>query len=360
MEKEKISSGQRDSRFELLRILAMLLIIFHHFATHGQFYFSDRYALPRFWYSFIFIGGKIGVDVFVLISGYFLIQKDSMRIDRIKVIRLWSQAAFYSIGLYIITCLAGADTFHWMGWVHACLPITYQCWWFASTYFVLFLLHPYLNTLLHGLNQTQYRHLLLLQLGCWCIVPTLTDKSFEGNDLLWFIILYSLAGYIRTYGICRTLRSRHWFAGFFGFTAVTYATCVAATLIGKTHSAFAYQAMYFYGQNKITILLVSVCLFMAFDSMKMNYHKWINVLGSAVFGVYLIHDHAAVRSFLWIKLFRNASFWDSNFIVPYSVFAVFTVYIICTILELLRQKYFEQPYMRIVRARLGQKGSQDS
>lgn len=360
MTKEKKISRQRDSRFELLRIIAMLLIVFHHFATHGQFDFSDRYALPRFWYSFIFIGGKIGVDVFVLISGYFLTAKNDLYLDKEKVIKLWAQTVFYSVALYVVFCLIGKDSFHPMGWVQALLPVTYQCWWFVSTYFVLFLLHPYVNVLLHQLDQKQYRNMLALMLGCWCIMPTLTDKGFEGNDLLWFTTLYCLAGYIRQYGLFRRLRSRHWFAWFGLFTAITYLTCVAATLMGRTHSVFAYKAMYFYGQNKITMLLISVSLFMAFATMKMKYHKWINVLGGAAFGVYLIHDHASVRSFLWIDLFHNATFWDTDLIVPYSICTVFAVYIVCTILELLRQRVLEKPFMHMVHRCLQKKGSQDS
>lgn len=35
-------------------------------------------------------------------------------------------------------------------------------WWFASTYFVLFLIHPYLNLLLHAMDKGAYQRYLLL------------------------------------------------------------------------------------------------------------------------------------------------------------------------------------------------------
>ena len=66
----------RDSSFELLRIISMFFIAICHFATHGGFDFgAQTLTLPRFWWYFIEMGGNFGVDVFVLISGYFLLHQ---------------------------------------------------------------------------------------------------------------------------------------------------------------------------------------------------------------------------------------------------------------------------------------------
>ena len=60
----------RQSNIELLRIIAMIFIIAHHFAVHGGFNFStDIITVNSLWIQFIKIGGKIGVNIFVLISG---------------------------------------------------------------------------------------------------------------------------------------------------------------------------------------------------------------------------------------------------------------------------------------------------
>lgn len=63
----------RNSSIELLRILAMIMIVSCHFATHGGFSFDVKIvSIPRLWWSFIEMGGNLGVDIFVLISGYML------------------------------------------------------------------------------------------------------------------------------------------------------------------------------------------------------------------------------------------------------------------------------------------------
>ena len=80
----------------------------------------------------------------------------------------------------------------------------------------------------------------------------------------------------------------------------------------------------------------------------MNYHKWINILASATFGVYLIHDNGIVRPFLWVDVFKNAQYQDSLFLIPYSILVVAIVYIACTMIDLIRKQFFEKPYMLLV------------
>ena len=65
---------ERDSNIEILRIVAMLMIALHHLCVYGYSGLEDgldgwRVDLER---NMLIIGGKIGVDVFVLISGFFL------------------------------------------------------------------------------------------------------------------------------------------------------------------------------------------------------------------------------------------------------------------------------------------------
>ena len=80
----------------------------------------------------------------------------------------------------------------------------------------------------------------------------------------------------------------------------------------------------------------------------MGYHKWINVIASATFGVYLIHDNNLVRPFLWKTVFHNAYFQDSILLIPYSIAVTAIVYILCTVLDLLRQRVIERPYMQLI------------
>ena len=73
----------RQSNFELLRIISIVIIIAHHIAFHGGFeYPTEVVSINKLWIQFLLLGGKIGVDLFILISGYFLISSTKVKINR--------------------------------------------------------------------------------------------------------------------------------------------------------------------------------------------------------------------------------------------------------------------------------------
>ena len=149
----------RNSSIELLRIIAMIMIIFHHFAIHGEFNWSASFvSIPRLWYNFIFMGGKIGVNIFVIISGYYLINNDRSIFDLPKIVKFVGQVLFYSIVLFIIGIFAFTGDVGVKSLIKACLPITFSHWWFASTYFMLLLIHPYINKLLLALEKNSINY----------------------------------------------------------------------------------------------------------------------------------------------------------------------------------------------------------
>ena len=333
----------RESSFELLRIISMVMIIFHHFAVHSGFEW-DAASLPVscFWCNFISMGGQIGVNIFVLISGYFLVNSKSRIFNFKRILKFWGQVFFYSIAIYLIFALTGTKS----NVLNALFPITSSAWWFASTYFVLFLLHPFLNKLIACLDQKSYQNLLGLLIICWGIIPTLTGSQYAGNDLTWFVTLYVVSGYVRIYGLNPKLTSRRYFMLCGIFTVLTYLLSLVYTILGAKWNVSL--TTYYYGQVKLPVLLISVTLFMAFAGLKMRYHKWINVIASATFGVYLIHDHDLVRPFLWLNVFQNAQYQDSFVLIPYSIMAVAIVYAVCTLMDLLRQQTIEKVYLRLV------------
>lgn len=340
---------KRNSSFELLRIISMVMIVFYHFAIHGGFEFSGtEFTIPYFWYSFILMGGKIGVDVFVLISGYFMINSNGSLFNFKRILKFWGQIAFYSIILCIVFGILGISELNLRSLVKACFPITCRLWWFASTYFVLYLLHPFLNILLNAINKKTYQTLLVMTVIFWSIIPTITTKEYEGNKLLWFITLYAIAGYINKFGFNKKLGTKHYLILLIIFSVLTYLLNIAVNLMASKWTIFSAYSINFYEQYKFYVLLISLTLFMMFATMNMKHSKIINTVASATFGVYLIHDHMTSRQFLWIDLFKDYQFQHSNMIIPYSVMAVISVYVVCTLIDLIRQIIFEKPYIWIV------------
>ncbi len=91
---KKITFG-RQSQFELLRIIAMVMIVFQHFAYHSNFdWQSTGVTLPHLWCNLIAMGGQVGVDVYILISGYFLINSEGSLFNFKRILKLGGASLF--------------------------------------------------------------------------------------------------------------------------------------------------------------------------------------------------------------------------------------------------------------------------
>lgn len=339
----------RNTSIELLRIISMIMIMFHHFAYHGNFEWNyNEITIPHLWYNFILMGGKVGVNIFVLISGFFLIENTERLFQPKKLLKFWGQVVFYSITTYFLSIVLQINNFDIKQIIKICFPITYPGWWFASTYFMLYLIHPFLNKLLHDLNKNVYQYLILLLVLCWSIIPTLTTQLFESNSLLWFITLYVIAGYAKIYGFNERLKSKHYFFLFLIVLVCSYLISVSFLVLGTKRNELAVHAIDFFGMERFPILLMALFLFMTFAKLKIKYNKWINVIASATFGVYLIHDSSYIRYYIWWNIFKINQYQESLFLIPYSILVVFIIYVLCTGIEMVRKVLLERPYIIFV------------
>lgn len=344
--KMKSMANTRQSNIELLRIVAMLIIVAHHIAYHSGFAFdSASITFNRLWVQFIEIGGKIGVNIFVLISGYFGVTSSYMKKD--KAVKLWLQIFSYSVLCLLIAILFLDVDFGLKSLIKSFLPITFSQWWFASTYFVLYLLSPYINRFLCSLDKNTYRRFLLLLFFMWCLVPTFLSESWQGNPLLWFAFLYSCSGYVRLHLNVSTYKKSFAWAGM--ITLLTYLSVVVFDVLGTKIPLFASHATYFYDMERLPAFLISILVFVGFLNLKIGCIPMVNMISSATFGVYLIHDNPYIRDFLWVRLFKNQNYANSKLLAPYTVLQVIIVFAVCILIELFRMHVIEKRYGKCIK-----------
>lgn len=75
----------------------------------------------------------------------------------------------------------------------------------------------------------------------------------------------------------------------------------------------------------------------------------VNLVASASFGVYLIHDNSVTKPLLWSRWFHAANYQDSLWLIPYSLMVPVIVYAGCTFIEWLRQRAVERWLLRALR-----------
>ncbi|MBR4173172.1 MAG: acyltransferase, partial [Clostridia bacterium] len=207
MEKTVETKKVRQSNIELLRIIAMLLIVAHHFSLYGSFPTDSMSGINQIYIDFLAIGGKIGNNIFILISGYFLVTEKSHKWN--KIIMLWLHMFTYSFGIFLLVNVFDLSyvnshlslSFSTSGLnktelIECLFPVASGQWWFASTYFVLMLLSPFVNKVLTNMKRQEYKNMLLIVLIIWCIVPSFTARAvtYGGSHLSWFISAYAIGG----------------------------------------------------------------------------------------------------------------------------------------------------------------------
>ena len=91
--------SKRNMNIELVRILAMVMIVYHHFSVHSQWnvpnYVSKKMVLIQIIGSF----GKVGVTLFILITGYYFSKQN---ISLKKIFKLNNMGRFYGLLYYIL------------------------------------------------------------------------------------------------------------------------------------------------------------------------------------------------------------------------------------------------------------------
>ena len=150
--------------------------------------------------SFVQTLANYGVNLFVLITGWFMIEKTSISVR--KVARILLDVAFYGIIIYLISVLIGINVLSLRGLIKAAFPLLFGYRWFVLAYCVLFVLIPYINAMLRHLTQAQYGTLLIICFVLFSVWPTFLPNppiDHYGYSFLHLIFMYILAGYARKY-----------------------------------------------------------------------------------------------------------------------------------------------------------------
>lgn len=319
---------KRKSNFEWLRIVAMAMIVSLHYMFKGNMVIKAADALEA---SKLFEINNIicalitalsicAVNVYVLISGYFLSESE---FKPRRVLDLILQILEYSIFITIIMLITGQISMTEMsiyGWIGILFPIGSEEYWFITAYFVMYLLAPFLAAGVKSLSEKNLRIIIFILLGFFMVEKTILPMALPtdnyGYGFGWFTVLFLIAAYIRLYGINFLEKSKL-------MPVLTYFVSVVAMMviyllfgyIGKKSGieTLAYYSGLVWDYNYFFVLTAAVGLFYIFKNMKLNEDTKIadvaRKLGGLTLGVYLLHEHTFIRyNWLeWMKVDRSAS-----------------------------------------------------
>lgn len=317
---------RRESKFELLRIVLMLMVITGHIMMYdpriGQIGTLDYYLINAV-RSFV----MVAVNVFILMSGYF-----GIALNARKMLHLDVKVCLYTWAGYVASVLLSIHSVQPLKDIQLLFPVLTRQYWFVTVYFVLCVFSPFLNDFLREISEEKLRLFLILGLGIFYVLPTFCFiinapqiVMDSGYGVLNFIYLYCLGYYIRHY--YKECHSAVFYLGIYGLS------CILLFAVNTTLSevlGFYFNSLISY--NTIFVLSGAVGLFMAFKELRVPNTQLINILAKNSFSVYIIHSSPTIARWLMSAVFGIGKY-SGIVIIPITLVNAVIVYTTSIIID---------------------------
>jgi len=299
-----MKSINRNSHYEILRIIAMLSVFLSHVPCA-----PDALAANKILHSFFYCGGAFGVNLFVLIGSWFLAGQD-FRAERVG--RIVFQTAFYGILFYAVSIILGSDI---------SLRNFILCFslWFPFGYVCMLCLAPFLEKL-----NRSYKKAIIITIASLSIIVFIMMLTDQRNILtllfskglflgpVWYSFIYVFISCYKN-KICKAVKNSHRMK-YFMLSAILY--------------LLMFIFLHYFGEGDVRSAFSPLCFlsalflflgFLSFDRTISN--KGINLIASTSFGVYLIQGHRVFMVYIWEK-FISFSTLSKSGVLMYMIAAL--------------------------------------
>ena len=353
-----METKERNYGIDLLRIVSMFMVVVLHVLGHGGILdITTGLTLKGEVAWFLEIACYCAVNCYALISGY--VAYKSNRKWR-TFISLWLQVVFYCILINvvdIVVLIVNTNNLPVLGGteivkiiLNMFLPVLTNQYCYFTAYAGVFLCMPILNIVIKHAP----RNILKVTIISLLFILYIGERLFsafsfgfrDGYSFPWLALVYVIGGYMAKYN---SLSSRLSVKKSFLY----YGLCIALTFLARVAMeliVYCYKGMVvkngweslIIAYTMPTILLAATFLLNAFSRMKFKekYQKIISLISPLAFGVYLIHTHPIVFAKLEGVFI---GFADSNvfLMVVCVILMAICIYIICTVIEILRVLLFK-------------------
>lgn len=342
------STKEKQTGIELLRIIAMLLIITQHLAEHTSLPNASLFNTVIL--NIMYLGGGIGVNVFVLISGYFYTSRFSTK----KAAKLILQTVFYSVAMTIIAVLTGAAEFRLKLFPRALFPFIFSGgeYWFITVYILMYIATPILHYALSKISSRYLGAIIIIFLMLWSVLPASIGKvinlqNFSYSNLGWFFLVFLCGAYIRKKEE-KGQPSQSIIGGGLLFCVLIMMATKGASAMGVSFPKgmdILIEALTTKSKNGIMQFFIAYLLMILLCRRKFKASKLFFAISSSTFGVYLLHNHLLFNDFLWREVLHTSEHVESWYFVLYAAAMVLVVFAVCSLIENIRKKYIETPFM---------------
>lgn len=161
-------AGRRNAYFDVLRVLAILLVVFNHLP--GYLLYQTCSGLKAWAYMLLTMFTRINVPLFLMVSGALLLGKEesTSRLIKHRVSRIVAVTVLFSALCYFLKAEDPTLGGFFRGLLGGGIEGSY---WFLYAYLGMLLLLPFLRFVAVRLGRGELRYLLILHLIVATIVP---------------------------------------------------------------------------------------------------------------------------------------------------------------------------------------------
>ena len=279
----------RNYGIDCLRLVLMYMVCLLHVLGQGGILVASKEGTLNYYvFWFLEIFAYCAVDGFALISGY---TANNKKRKYEKIVEMWFQVFFYSFFITLIFVIFGKYDWTIKNIIKSIFPITFNQFWYMSSYFVLFFAIPILNKFLFEIDDKTAKKAFLLFLFIFSIMGVINDsfQSNRGYSALWLMVLYCIGALAKKIKLLEQKRSI--------VLIIIWFLCILST----------WSIHVFLGIHKFTnyisptILISGLMMVLLFSRMKRK-DKIISKLSPFVLGVYLLQ----LNRVIWETIIKDA------------------------------------------------------
>lgn len=340
---------KRMANMELLRILAMMMVVMLHYLSKGKVLpdMTGPLTVNGYIAHILETLSIVAVNVYMLISGFFLVESG---FKCRRLLQLVCQVLFYSVLIPPVLIALGflspaqLDIYSLLRYV---FPAEMEHYWFVTAYVVMYLFSPVLSTAVKHMKKRQLQYTIILLLLFFSvnksILPVHLEMDRYGYDGIWFICVYLVAAYMRLYGFAFFDHARRGFICYFGSCAGILGIALGIRIVFLETGRLENLIRVTYDYNHILNLFAAISLFYGFYYCKLKegwFSRLVIKIAPYTFGVYLLHEHLNLRS-LWPMWMRPVTTGNPVIFVLRCLVSVFLVFAAGIVADMLRGLIFK-------------------
>ena len=324
-----IFSKERNSSIEILKIIAIVLIITNHaiqtLGANGNLYVPfEGYGIDLngvttniqfLIISMMRYSGIIGNTVFFVCSAWFLL--DNATVSKKKILLLLADMWFISFIILVIVLIHRKGNLDESLIVKSLFPFIFGNYWYVNCYIIFYAIHPILNKIIMCFDQKTMFRVTFSLASLYLFISFFTrltvylfgaGTTFFGSNLIVWVVIYLIVGYLKLYAPNFTHnKKRNIQLVMFGFIG-NFGLVLLTNYIGMKFEVFS-NALLIWNEsyNPFVIAFVIGLFNLVNDNRFVN--KPINYISKQSFFIYIIHENVLLgmlyRPAMWFYVYSK-------------------------------------------------------